>query len=130
MRLIQQGSLPQDKAEHAVGVSVSRPELYHLEVQDNAAGWTFRSQRDRPASVQLQGKSVHHNHQGAQRWFFYVPKGTKRFDYYPGTIWRTIKLLVLTTKQLPRSFTMARLRRSKSRQVSTERSGVLVIRAI
>ncbi len=84
MRLIQQGSLPQDKAEHAVGVSVSRPGLYHLEVQDNGAGWTFRSQRDRPASVQLQGKSVHHNHPGDQRWFFYVPKGTKQFDYYPG----------------------------------------------
>ena len=81
---ITSSSIRHDKQKHQVTLKVPRDGLYELEVQDNVGGWSIYTQRDTPMSVRLQGDSGHHNHQGGQRWWFYVPKGTKEFHYYAG----------------------------------------------
>ena len=81
---ITSGSIRHDKQKHQVTLKVPRAGLYELKTQDNGGGWAINTQSDTPMSVRIQGHGGHHNHQGGQRWYFYVPKGTTEFHHYAG----------------------------------------------
>ncbi len=76
------GRLPQDGKEHPLRIEIGAAGLYWFEFNDQAAGWSIRIAAGRPASVALSRSSppAHLGHM--QRMYFFVPRGTKKIEYY------------------------------------------------
>ncbi|MCH5374254.1 MAG: DUF4838 domain-containing protein [Planctomycetes bacterium] len=76
------GRLPQDGEAHPLQIEVPSAGLYWLDVDDQAAAWGLRVTAGRPASLALR-RDTHPHHLGhMQRMYFYVPRGTRRIDYF------------------------------------------------
>lgn len=73
--------LPQDGAKHLVNITVPSAGLYWMEFDDQGAAWGIEVPAGVPVTIDLRHASQHHlGHM--QRMYFYVPKGTRRIDYY------------------------------------------------
>jgi hypothetical protein len=80
--VIAEARLPLDGEKHAIAVKPPKPGLYYLDVDDSAAGWKIEADAAKPLTIVLRAdkKLSHQGHM--QEMFFYVPKGTKRIDYF------------------------------------------------
>ena len=74
--------LPLDGKPHPVEVKVPGPGLYHLEVDDSAAGWQVKVPAGRPAAVVLERARGFAHAGWMQPMHVYVPKGPKELQYY------------------------------------------------
>src|SRR2546430_2054972 len=80
--VIAQDRLPLDGQPHHLALKVPKAGLYWFDFEDAAAGWRIAADPDRPISLVLSGERnfMHAGHM--QRMYFFVPKGTKRIDYF------------------------------------------------
>jgi hypothetical protein len=80
--VIAKARLPLDGERHAIVVKPPKPGLYYLDFDDSAAGWKIEADAAKPLTIVLRPdkKLSHQGHM--QEMFFYVPKGTKRIDYF------------------------------------------------
>jgi len=79
---VTRGRLPQDGKEHPLRVEVADAGLYWFEFNDQAAAWSIRVAAGRPVAVALSRSSppAHLGHM--QRMYFFVPRGTRKIEYY------------------------------------------------
>ncbi len=79
---ISRQQLPLDGNQHPIKISVPKPGLYFLKVDDSSAGFRITTNPDVPCViVQKKGVSLHHaGHM--QTMYFYIPKGTKEIQYF------------------------------------------------
>ena len=76
------GRLPQDGEAHELTVPVPAAGLYRLEFDDQSAGWSITAEAGTPICLAL-GRDDYARHLGhMQRVYFYVPRGTRRVDYF------------------------------------------------
>jgi hypothetical protein len=81
-QVITQDRLPLDGQPHHLSLKVSKPGLYWFDFDDSAAGWRIAAEPGRSISLLLSGERdfMHAGHM--QRMYFFVPKATKRIDYF------------------------------------------------
>ncbi len=79
---VAHGRLPQDGQDHPLRWTAPAAGLYWFEFRDQAAGWGIRIPAGRPAALALPRSSppAHMGHM--QRMYFFVPRGTRRIEYY------------------------------------------------
>ena len=79
---IAEGRLKQDGQEHPLAVDVPQAGLYWLDFDDQAAAWQIAAEPGRPVALALR-RGPRLSHLGhMQPMYFFVPKGTKRVDYF------------------------------------------------
>lgn len=79
---VASGRLPQDGKEHPLRIEIASAGLYWFEFNDQAAAWSIRVAAGRPVAVALARSSppAHLGHM--QRMYFFVPRGTRKIEYY------------------------------------------------
>jgi hypothetical protein len=78
---IAKGQLPNDKTTpHAH--KVPGPGLYTLDYNDNGSYWSIAVEPGRAATIPMGQAQDFRNSKVMQEMFFYVPKGTRRIEYY------------------------------------------------
>lgn len=81
-KLIATKRLPLDGQPHAITIPIREPGLYFLDFQDFSTGWRMEAAANRWMTIALSrsGEMTHKGHM--QPMYFYVPRGTRRIDYY------------------------------------------------
>lgn len=80
--VVASGTLPQDGAAHKLVMPVPRAGTYFFEGNDSSAGWKFKVEPGRAATLlNKRGGRVHSLGQ-MQAMCFYVPKGTRELQYF------------------------------------------------
>ncbi len=80
--VVASGTLPQDGAAHKLVMPVPRAGTYFFEGNDSGAGWRFKVEPGRAATLlNKRGGRVISLGQ-MQAMFFYVPKGTRELQYF------------------------------------------------
>jgi hypothetical protein len=80
--VVAEGRLPLDGLVHRLTMKVPKGGLYWFDFNDSSAGWKIAAEAGRAVSVLLRKEKgfAHAGHM--QRMYFYVPKGTKKVEYY------------------------------------------------
>jgi hypothetical protein len=79
---VAQGRLPLDGVAHRLALKVPKAGLYWFDFDDSGAGWKIGAEAGRAVSIVLR-REKGLSHQGhMQRMYFYVPKGTKKVEYF------------------------------------------------
>ncbi len=77
------GKITQDGEIHPIEVKVTRAGLHWIDYNDQGAGWGIQTAEDVPISLALQrGQRILHLGQFRQPIFFFVPRGTKRLQFF------------------------------------------------
>lgn len=76
---VSSGNLPLDGEEHRLEFTVPAPGRYLLTFDDSDSGWTIKAAADCPLT--LPGNRTR-SARGGWWWCFYVPRGTRQFQYY------------------------------------------------
>lgn len=79
---VASGKLPQDGEVHALKVPVPQAGLYWLDFDDQGAGWSITAEAGRPICLALNRESYARHLGQMQRVYFFVPRGTRRVDYF------------------------------------------------
>lgn len=73
---------PKNKETLVHKVAVPAPGLYYLNYDDGGSFWSMTMQPGRVASIPMGQTSDYRNSQVMQDMYFYVPKGTRKIEYY------------------------------------------------
>lgn len=77
------GKLPQDGGTHKIDVSVPAPGVYHIDYNDQGAGWGIEADDDVPISLVIErGRRILHLGQFRDPVFFFVPAGTRQLQVF------------------------------------------------
>lgn len=80
--VVTEARMPLDGEGHKLDFKVPKAGLYWFDFEDSAAGWKIVVDAGRPVSVLLNADKGYAHAGHMQQVYFYVPKGTKRIDYY------------------------------------------------
>lgn len=81
-RDVASGRLPQDGNPHPLQVPVPAAGVYWLAFDDQGAGWSITAEGDRSVCLVLDRRDYARHLGHMQRVYFYVPRGTRRVDYF------------------------------------------------
>ena len=82
-RLLAEGRLPLDGEQHEIRFQPTKAGVFILDVNDSGAAFGVSSVADTPISVLLErAQPVRHLGQFKEPVFFFVPKGTRRLQFY------------------------------------------------
>jgi len=81
-KVIAEGRLPLDGEKHTLTAKVPGPGLYFFDFTDSSAGWRAEAPRETPLTIPLRRGRRFGHHGWGQDMCFYVPKGTRKIQYY------------------------------------------------
>ena len=80
---IDKGRLPQDGQNYSLEIAVPHPGIYWFDYNDQAAGWRIEADNETPIAFAIEcSERILHLGQFRQPIFFYVPRTTKRVQFF------------------------------------------------